>query len=101
MDDEDDNSPNIITTHTDITAPYYITLSSDPTDNTFDIPIAANGTYSTLGIVLEYDKSMNRIKLINCIPGTPAAKIPKWRTILRNKFMTLYNNKSVKSIADI
>ena len=99
--DEDNNSPSITTMYTNITAPYHITLSSDPIDNMFDIPIATNDTHISLGLVLEYDKSMNRIKLTNCIHVTPASKIPKWRSILRNGFITSYDNKSIKSIADI
>ena len=101
IDNEDNNTPHIVTMHTDITVPYHMKLFSDPIDNMIDISIATNGMHTTLGVLLENNKPINRVKLINCIPGTPAAKIPKWRTILRNKFMTLYNNKSVKSIADI
>ena len=83
-DDDDNNTPNIATINTDITALYNINLSIDPIDNIFDIPITTNGTHSTLGFVIENYKSVNRVKLISYIPGTHAAKIPKWRSILRN-----------------
>ena len=87
--------------YTDISTPCHITLSSDPIDDTFNIPVTTSGMHTTLGLVLEYDKSMNRVKLINCIPGTPAAKKIKWRLTLRNELVTPYNNKSINSIEDI
>ena len=100
-DVEDDNNPNIATVNIDINAPYHTTLSIAPIDNTFSIPIETKGTHSTLYLILENYKPMNRIKLINCIPGTPKAKISKWRSILSNVFITSYNNKSINTIENI
>ena len=93
------HNPSISTMTTDIELPYHIILSSDPIDNTYSIPINLNGTHPTLGLVLESDTTMNRIKIINCLPSSPAAKIPKWRSTIRHGYLTKINNTDITSIA--
>ena len=73
--------------HIGIEPPYHITLSSDPIDNNIDVPIPLRGTHDTLGLHIEMDTKMNRIQLRNCISSTPAAKIPRWRSTLRDGYI--------------
>ena len=84
--------------YTDITAPYHITLSPDPKNTTIVVPISIKGAHKTLGLEIKRDDDMNRIQLLQCNKGTPAAKIPKWRSTLRNSYIHKYNEEHVKSI---
>ena len=93
--------PCISSMYTDITAPFHLTLSDDPIDNTFNIKVNIKGNHKTLGLEIELDATMNRIKLLTCTPGTPAAKIPRWRSTLKNGYITKYNDTHIKSIAHL
>ena len=88
----------IMALHTDISPPYHITLSTDPIDNTLEIPIKIKGQHPTLGLHLKHHDQMNRIQLLDCILSTPAARIPKWRSTLRHGFITKYNQINIDSI---
>ena len=87
--------------HTDISLPYHLTFSNDPFDNTICIPIQVKGNDPCLGLHLKHNDDFNRLQLIECTPGTPAAKIPKWRSTLRNGFVTKYNDTNISSINDL
>ena len=82
----------------DTTPPYQITLSPDPFDNTIQILISTRTSHPTLGLITKYDEPMQRLQLVDCKHGTPAAKIPKWRSTLKNGHITHTNGIIVKSI---
>ena len=44
---------------------------------------------------------MNRVQLIDCTIGTPAARIPKWHSTLRNGFITRYNKRVVTTVKEL
>ena len=93
--------PSISTMQAEIDMPFQVTLSSDPIDNTFNIPIQLSGKHATLGLYVKMNQKMNRVQLSHCIPGTPAAKIPKWRSMLRNSYVTKYNDIPIVSISHL
>ena len=66
---------NII--HGNIEMPYPLILFNYPIDNTFYIYIPLQGSYPTLGMILDMEKDMNRIKFTECASGTSATCIPK------------------------
>ena len=59
---------------TEITQPYHLKFSNDPFDNTLTIPIQVKGNDPYLGLHLKQNEDYNRIQLIDCVHGTPAAK---------------------------
>ena len=92
----------IYTLTTEIEMPYNIALSSDPMDNTIDINIPVTGTHETLGLIVNNNQDIgHRIQLIECKKSTPAAKIPKWRSMLKQAFITNIQGTPINSIQDI
>ena len=43
----------------------------------------------------------NRLQLKNCATSTPSARIPKWRSTLRDAFLTAVDNEKVNSSQDV
>ena len=43
----------------------------------------------------------NRIQLSECQKSTPAARIPKWRSMFKNAFITKIDNTNITTIQDI
>ena len=72
---------------TDIELPYQICLSSDPFDNLTSIDIQTNEQHPTLDLDLDIHQEFGyRLQLRQCLHSTSAAKIPKWRSHIRNSF---------------
>ena len=74
MNHPDTNIVNIIPTinifNTDISLPYNITLSPDPTDQTMESPLNLCSEHPALGLQLQLEKNMNQIQLLQYLPGT-------------------------------
>ena len=86
--------------HTDIIHPYHIMLSPELFDHILDMLLPIRGT-DTLGFSLELNNQMNCVKLLHCIPCTSAAKIPIWRSTIKNIHMTKLNDVKVTSITQL
>ena len=81
---------------------YNIALSSYPMDNIIDIDILVKGTHETLGLIVNNNPDIgNRIQLLECQKSTPVARIPKWRSMLRNAFITKIQNTVINNIQDM
>ena len=88
--------------HATNTLPYQIYMSSDPMEDTVEIEIGLGGTHNTVGLITTMNKEMgNRTQLLDCLKSTPAARIPRWRSTLRNSFPISINGTKVKSTDDI
>ena len=83
--------------------PHNIALSHDPYDNhtsrTINIKATDDDTFYGLNIVL--CPKRNIPKLIDCKPGTSSIRIPKWRSELRNAYITHINGQHTNTMADI
>ena len=97
-DDEVNSHTKVCNIHTNISMPFHIMLSTDPFENNICIPLNLKGSHPTLGLHIEHNADFNRLQLLNCIPGTTAAKIPRWRSTLKNGFITKYNNTNISSL---
>ena len=95
--DDENINPKICNIHTDISEPYHLTFSNDPFSNTIAIPLNIKGNNPHLGLLLKHHDDFGRLQLIDCTPGTPAAKIPRWRSTIKNGFLTKYNGTSVST----
>ena len=71
--------------------------------NTFEETFAYNGsatiTHPTAGLILKAEN--DRIYITDILPGTPCAKIPRWRTRLRNTWLTRINDIDVSTVTDV
>ena len=100
------NIPTVNTINTDIDitfdTPYEINFSSDPTDfHTFRNVTIRENDDNLLGMEIEMCQHRDRPKLIRCKKGHSAARIIRWRSELREGYITAVNNSPVKSIAEI
>jgi hypothetical protein len=71
--------------------PYNIWLSTDPFHNRLTIMIDIKGDHPTLGIQTTPSPFSGRLQIQDMVPGTPAAKIPKWRSTLHRAIMLKFN----------
>ena len=99
--DDEEGINKICNMHTEISLPYHIKFSNDPFDNTICIPIQIKGKDPYLGLNLQQNEDYERLQLVNCTPSTPAAKIPKWRSTLKNGFITKFNTTRISSLNDL
>lgn len=63
--------------------------------------IQLKGEHPTLGMQLDDRNMHGRIKLLHCEKGTPAYKMKKWRSVLRNSNIIEVENQPVATIAEI
>jgi dUTP pyrophosphatase len=80
--------------------PFDIFMSLDPFDTIQHINIPIKGDHPTLGLNLTPCPYRNRLRLIDMTPGTPGSRIPKWRSILRNSYLTSIQDTQTESIED-
>jgi len=78
-----------------------IVLSDNPYGPTPEVKCKLKGNDSTLGFELNNTSRTDKLTLIHCRKGTPAARIPRWRSQLRNAVLMEINGKMVKSIQDV
>ena len=78
--------------------PYDIWMSNDPFDALIPVQIDLKGNHPTLGMVLELCPDANRLCLKDILPSTPAAKIKKWRSTIRNHHLVSINTQPIRTI---
>ena len=78
-----------------------IVLSSTPYGPTMTVECRVKGNHATLGFDLEENSMKDRVVLISCLKGTPAARIPKWRSQLRGAILRKVDNVEIKNIKDV
>ena len=81
--------------------PYNIYFSTDPYNNHLTHSVSTSGTHKTLGLDLRCDDLTGRLQLSICIPGTPAARITKWRSQLQKSSILTVDGKHVSTILDV
>ena len=78
-----------------------VTLSTNPFGPSIIIECKLKGNHSTLGLTLDETSMENRLTLMHCEKGTPAARIPRWRSELRGAVLAKVNNVKVQKIEDV
>ena len=68
---------------------------------TIKIDLKVKGNHRTLGLVVEDDELIDQVTLFHCQRGTPAAKIKKWRSTLRNAKIIDIDGEIIKSKNDV
>ena len=95
FEDNDIASPTISST---VAPPIEFSLTSNPHGPSFELDLRIKGTDPTLGLELIQDKDTERILLKSCRPSTPAARIPRWRSTLRNSILVEINGTIIDTL---
>jgi hypothetical protein len=78
-----------------------IELSGDPLGPCFDESIPIGGSHALAGLHVTYDDARGRLQFLSIEKGTPAARIPHWRTRLRHAYILGINNVDIATTADL
>ena len=78
-----------------------IELSGDPLGPCFDESIPIGGLHVLAGLHITYDDARGQLQLLSIEKGTPAARIPRWRTRLRHAYILGINNVDIATTADL
>ena len=62
---------------------------------TIKVDIRVKGKHPTLGLMLDNTKTVDQLFLRHCEKGNPAARIPRWRSTLRNSILHKVNSTIV------
>ena len=97
-EDNELNTPTINAVTSDLEDIY---LSYDPFGPTTTATIRVSGVHPTLGLELDFTDTSHRLILRNCAKSTPAHKIKRWRSTLRNGSLIRIDNKPTPTINDV
>jgi deoxyuridine 5'-triphosphate nucleotidohydrolase len=81
--------------------PFNIWLSTDPFYKTIVIDIPLTGTHATLGMVLQPTPHTGRIQLTDIEKGTPAARLPRWRSTIKRAVLLAINGTRITSVQEV
>jgi len=79
---------------------YNIWLSQDPFQSRVSLQLDVKGDHATLGLCCEQTPH-GRLQLLDMIPGTPAIKLPRWRSTLRRALLLTVDNTPVSTVEDL
>ena len=78
-----------------------ITLSNSSLGPTLEVTCKVKGNDDHLGMALEMNEDTNRLTLTEYRKGTPAARIPRWRSTLRGAVLLKIDNTNVSTKEDV
>ena len=81
--------------------PYNIDLSDSPLDNQTFRQVQTFGDTLDLGFDIQVCKKFGLPQVIDVRRSTPAARLPRWRSELRNAYITSVNGQAVSTIQQI
>ena len=76
-------------------------LSTYPFGPSTEFTLPLKGQHPTLGLDLITDPNNSQIVMKSCSPSTPAARIPRWRSTLRNSVIIAVNGAPIDSSQQI
>jgi hypothetical protein len=77
-----------------------VAFSKDPFGPSFTEMILVSSIHPTLGLDLHYDTDHHRCQITKIDPGTPAHRLPQWRSHLHHAFVLSIDQAPVHTIAD-
>ena len=103
---DDDTSPPLIRTTNEETIPRVhkpedFCLSTNPFGPSTTVSLLSKGNHATLGLNLVTHLENKRITLKSCAPSTPAVRIPRWRSTLRDALLIALGGIPVEHIKDV
>ena len=92
--------PQILPAAASLTAPEAMSIefSGDPFGPSFLESISIDGIHVTAGLALRMDAIRGKLRLMACVPGTPAAQISRWRQRLQFAYLLELNGIPITTI---
>lgn len=90
-----------VATATPTPSPQVIKFSDNPFDNKLEITIDNKGDHPTLRLDVVHHKDFDKVQLISCSKGTPAGKILRWRSTLRDSFVLAVDHTPISDITSL
>ena len=87
--------------HLQLDLPYSITLSKDPFDFKTHRVIKLHGTDPTLGLDTYHCPMYKKPRLKQCRKSTPSARLPNWRSELKDAYILRINHTNINSKRDL
>ena len=84
-----------------IEMPYNISLSLYPFDNYTHRIIQVKGDHPLSGLSLQSCATRNIPQIVECLKSTPAIRIPRWKSELKNAYIVAVDNNAVKTIDQV
>ena len=81
--------------------PYNIDFSENPFEFFYNREINISGEHPSLGLILEQCENLALPRLKTCLKSTPAAKLPRWRSELKQSYMLSVNGSAVSTCAQV
>lgn len=81
--------------------PFNIYLSQDPFDKLLPIDITVKGDHPTLGLKVEMCNYRHRLRLADMVISTPASRVPRWRSTLRNAYILTIQDQPIYNTGHI
>ena len=94
-------SPQNKPTDNTIQPPINIYMSDNPFDDLVNIKITIKGDHPTLGMILHQCPHRHKLQVTDMAKGTPACRIPKWRSILRHAYLLQLDKHIINSMDDL
>ena len=80
---------------------YPLELCSNRNGPTLKIELKIKGKHNTLGLIVDDKSYANSVILKHCQKGTPSARIPKWRSTLRDATIHSVNDTLIHTTTDL
>ncbi len=84
-----------------VDVPYNIFLSQDPFDDVITLTVKDFGTHDTMGMILQPCSQRNKPKLVDIQPSQRCSRIKKWRSTIKNGYITQIEEYTISSIEDV
>jgi hypothetical protein len=99
----DDELPPSVAAAAALTAPEVMSIefSGDPFGPSFVESIPITSTHASAGLHFKLDPARDRLRLLAIEPGTPAARINRWRSRLRFAYILSINDIDIRTQTDI
>jgi dUTP pyrophosphatase len=79
-----------------------VDISTDPYNDRIEIKMETKGTHATRGLNLKMsDTHLDTVEIIDCLKSTPAMKIKRWRTRLKNNRLLQIDGIPITCIGDV
>lgn len=76
-------------------------FTSNPFDNIITVYIDNKGSHPTKGLDVTMNTDFERLQVLACEKGTPAGKIERWRSTIKNGLLLRVNGNEIKSMASL
>lgn len=79
-----------------------VSLSANPYIDEIEVTLSKKGNHPHLGFeLMQSDQWNDEINILSCQSGTPAARLPRWRTRIRNNVLLTVNHQNVQNIQQV